>query len=166
MNILRAIPLSHKILWAILIVLSIMSTFNVTRVEAAVAEPEAARPTINATHCSSWVYGTASTSMTVAGGSGSVYISYGYRRNGCVIEPRWIECGGHTTLFSTSRRWCGFYQPSDWGKTRLHVGYNYTVCSSPVSGIGVCWSEYLRTQITAKGVKSSWGSNAPFIFTR
>lgn len=165
MNVLRAIPLSHKILWAILIALSIMSLFNVTRVGASIAEPEAVQPTVNATHCGSWIYGVGYTGMTIGGGSGAVGIDYGYRRNGCVIEGRWVSCGGHTTLISITTTWCGFYQPSDWGKRKIHVGMNYRICSSPISGIGVCWDEYLRTRINRAGEKVSWGSGS-LIVTR
>jgi hypothetical protein len=141
-------------------VLTIPSAVNARAVEPqqSVASPEAAT-------CGGWIYGVARTTMTVAGGAGGVAIDYGYRRNGCVIEGRWVSCGHHTSIISIERRWCGFYQPSNWNKTKLHVGYDYTVCSTPIRGVGPCWGEYLRTQVTATGAKSSWGSSI-FIITQ
>ena len=151
---LRFIPRVQLATIILLIVWSIFSTLT-SRVDASEAPAPQAEPA--ALYCSAWVNQYGTTILTGSEGGHWVYVDYAVRRNGCTVIPLWASCSAATSLVSVSFSWCGFYQPTYWNKTKIHVGANWQACSSPFKGWGLCWGEYLRTQITATGVRSAWG---------
>lgn len=153
---LRSIPRVQLLVIILFIAWSIYSSLT-NHVDAAEAPAPQAAPAA-VTYCSAWVNQYGSTILTGSEGGHWVYVTYEVRRNGCTVYPLWAQCSAATSLVSVSFTWCGFYQPSYWNHTKIQVGSNWQACSSPFKGWGLCWGEYVRTQITATGARSAWGS--------
>jgi hypothetical protein len=164
MKALRITPLVH---WLVLMLI-LGSMFFIApmtnKVEASVARQEVSEPEGYASTCYSWRERRIQLRSGVVGVGPAVDVYMTVRYNGCRVYMLNRSCSAITTLISVRFEWCGAYQPSHWYQTHLHMGADYTLCTSPISGIGICWGEYVRANINADGrVTSYLGSGAPFI---
>ena len=121
------------------------------------AQPGTQSVQMNAT-CGSWVYWSGETTannysqgMTIVP---RVHIDWTVKRNGCGILPSYIRCYATTVLISYRSDWCGFWQPS-YAASYIDVGNNWTECSSPIPGVGLCNGNYQRQRLYADGGRSA-----------
>lgn len=150
---LRILPLSH---WLIIIALLLGSILSLApKVEARQAEPQQQSTQPDAA-CGAWVNKTVHVWHEIFG-SGRAGFAAGYRYNGCRAEGTWgPRPEGFTTLSSIRYDWAGFYRPP--GSSSIQMGVDYTVCMTPIYGVGPCWDEYMRLSVTRTGARSYFGN--------
>ena len=159
MQLARTFPRGHLVVWALVIALSLLSTMTSTVEGRTNPAPDSA-PTIDAVgpvgngpvFCTAWRTHRATTHY-FSGNTGfpHVYVDWQVRYNGCDVIKDFVTCSAATTLVSVQFTWCGFYQSAAWNKDLIHVGANWNECTSPIGGVGACYSNYVRQYVRKDG---------------
>jgi hypothetical protein len=159
MDFVRTFPRAHLVAWALIIALSVLSTMT-SKVEGHTTPPADPAPTADnmgpvgdlPSFCYAWRTKRATTHYYSGyAGFPHVYVTWQVRYNGCDVVREWVSCSAATTLVSVRIDWCGFYQPSYWNGDVIHVGANWAECTTPISGVGACYGNYVRQQIQRDG---------------
>ena len=181
MNLVRAFPRAHLIVWALIIAISVLSTMT-SKVDGHTGPPPDDAPSTDyigpigdlPSFCYAWHTKRATTHYWSGfAGFPHVYVDWQVRFNGCDVQRMFVTCSAATTLISVKNDWCGFYQASSWNQDLIHVGANWTECSSPIQGIGACYGNYVRQHVDRNGnvrwrwyydnePSGGWGSTSPW----